>query len=129
MDLGDDIDAVHFELGGSWEAQRGVENGAVLGGVDVLAGKHGGDLVGKFGLDGEVLEEGQCLGGDVLAGEVEKDAVVMGAEGVGPGGVLKEIAEVELPGGLGVGFEGVPGGEVGEAHGGFSERVGCRVCV
>ena len=49
VDLGNDIDAVHFDRGGAGCAQGGVEHGAVLGDVDLVSTEHRIDALAETG--------------------------------------------------------------------------------
>ena len=74
MHVGDDVLAVDEQACRGREPQRGVQNRAVFGGVDVLAGEHRGDALAQPRLVGQRQQQAQQLGGDALLGVVEVDA-------------------------------------------------------
>ena len=115
MDERDLIDAVEEDglaLGG---AEGDVEDGAVLGDVDLLAGEHGLDAGFETRLLGELGEELEGLVGDAVLGVVEEDATELGGVAGSASGIVgEELAELlGLEGGVVVG-EGLPGGALAE---------------
>ncbi len=115
VDFGDDVFAVDedgFGLGG---AEGDVEDGAVLGGVDLLAGEHGFDVVAEAGLVGELEEELEGFVGDAVLGVVEEEAGGFGGEAGAAGRVgLEEVAKLLGAKGFGVLLKGFPGGAGGQ---------------
>lgn len=71
-----------------------MEDGAVLGRVDVLAAKHPRDLVLEPGRGSEVQELLEDLGRDVLAGEIHVDAVMIAGEGADALWLLELVLQV-----------------------------------
>ena len=71
--VGDDILAVDDELAllGCRAAKRGVQDGAVLGGVDVLAGEHGVAALLELHLAGKIAQQLDGLIGHQVLGQVE----------------------------------------------------------
>ena len=71
--VGDDILAVDDELAllGCRAAQCGVQDGAVLGGVDVLAGEHGVAALLELHLAGKIAQQFDGLIGHQVLGQVE----------------------------------------------------------
>ena len=71
-------------------AQRGVEHRAVLGGTDVLAGEHGGVVLGDAGLLGEGDQRGEDLVGDEVLRQVDVQVAERKAEALDPAGAPGE---------------------------------------
>ena len=71
--VGDDVLAVDDELAllACRAAQRGVQDGAVLGGVDVLAGEHGVAALLELHLAGKIAQQLDGLIGHQVLGQVE----------------------------------------------------------
>ena len=71
--VGDDVLAVDDELAllGCRAAQRGVQNGAVLGGIDVLAGEHGVAALLELHLAGKIAQQLDGLIGHQVLGQIE----------------------------------------------------------
>ena len=71
--VGDDILAVNDELAllACRTAQRGVQDGAVLGGVDVLAGEHGVAALLELHLAGKIAQQLDGLIGHQVLGQIE----------------------------------------------------------
>ena len=71
--VGDDVLAVNDELPllACRAAQRGVQDGTVLGGVDVLAGEHGIAALLKLHLAGKIAQQLDGLIGHQVLGQVE----------------------------------------------------------
>ena len=71
--VGDDILAVDDELAllGCRAAKRGVQDGAVLGGVDVLAGEHGVAALLELHLAGKIAQQLDGLIGHQVLGQIE----------------------------------------------------------
>ena len=90
--------------------QRGVEDGAVLGRVDVLAGEHRGVTLGDAGLLGQAHERGH----DLVRHEILRQVDVQVGQPVGqapdPPGILCEPAPQVGGEGCAMRFELRPGG-------------------
>ena len=118
VDFGDDVFAVDFDGFGFGGAEGDVEDGAVFGGVDLLAGEHGFGVLLEAGFFGELEEEGEGFVGDAVLGVVEEEAAGFGGEAGAAGGVgVEEIAELLGADGFGVllkGFPGWAGGQGGD---------------
>jgi len=71
------VAAVDHQAGTPLGAQRHVEDGTVLGGVDVLPREHGVDPLPQAGPVGQGHQEPEGLGRDPLLGRVEGQAVVI----------------------------------------------------
>lgn len=73
MHVGDDVLAVDDELAllACRAAQRGVQDGAVLGGVDVLAGEHGVAALLELHLAGKIAQQLDGLISHQVLGQVE----------------------------------------------------------
>ena len=71
--VGDDVLAVDDELAllACRAAQRGVQDGAVLGGVDVLAGEHGVAALLELHLAGKIAQQLDGLIGHKVLGQIE----------------------------------------------------------
>jgi len=110
VDFGDYVLAVYLDGFGGWGAEGDVEDGAVLGGVDFLAGEHAFGVLLEAGLVGEVEEEGEGFVGDAVLRVVEEKAAGFGGEAGSAGGIrLEEFAELLGTKGFGVLLEGGPG--------------------
>ena len=78
-------------------AQRDVQDGAVLGDVDLLAPEHGVDAVAEAGPLRERDEEAEGLVGDAVLGVVEVDAVDLDGQALAAVGIVGEqVAEVDV---------------------------------
>ena len=121
MDVGDNVLAVHGQGVGGRAAQGGVEDSAVLGDVDVLAGVHGVAAARDVHLLGE-LDQGVA---DVVAqqvlGQVDVEVSQLVGEALGalrvvgePGAQVRGHGVVELgealPGGRGGGVNRIQHG-------------------
>ena len=73
--LGDDVDAVDLDVLALGRAQRDVQDGAVLGDVDLLAREHRVDPGTEPGPLGQGDEQADGLVGEAVLGVVEVDAV------------------------------------------------------
>jgi len=92
-----------------------VQDGAVFGGVDLLAGEHGLDVLLQPGLLGQLEEQLEGFVGDAIFRVVEEEAGGFSGEACAAGGVVfEELAELKGLDGLGVGGEGLPGWAGGE---------------
>ena len=118
MHLWHDIGALELDRCGAGGAECGVENGAVLGRVDLVATEHRIDAVAEAGGIGQRDEIGNGLLGDDIFRVVEKEAGGFELELRGAVGVRsKEFAEVGE--GLALGLEGLPGWLLGDVHAGW----------
>ena len=90
-------------------AERGVEHGALFGGVNLFAGKVLTAHVFETGRLQEVLELGHGFVGDDVLGVVQEESAGFQAELLGTGRVLREeFLHVPSLGDFGVGLEGLP---------------------
>ena len=95
LHVADDVLAVDVQLAAGRHAQRHVEDGAVLGRVDVLAGEHGVAMLLDLGGPGHVHEEAQRLVGRPLLGVVEDEVGRRRRHARRPLGVVREeLAQV-----------------------------------
>jgi hypothetical protein len=93
--LFDHVDAVDDQRAPARHAQRHVQDGAILGDVDVLAGEHRFAALLHPALLGQLPEQQQRLVADPVLGEVEVEAGAVGDQplaALGVGG--EEIAQV-----------------------------------
>ena len=122
-----DILAVHREPFPFGQAQRDMEDGPVLGGVDVIAGEHGVAAGLHPGGSGHAQQEPHRLVGDAVLGVIEHQIASAGSEAGGPLGVAsEELAQVPVTHVAEVRFERLPLGRGGEIHVGHSRGGGCR---
>jgi hypothetical protein len=97
VDLIDDVDAVHDERRSSRQAQRDVENGAVLRDVDPITAKHRLDPFGKPRLLRQLDQEVDSLVGDPVLRVVEVETSALGGEPFAPRWVAGEqIAQMKV---------------------------------
>ena len=97
MDVGSDVLAVHAQIFFNRQAQRGVQHGAVLGVVEVLAGEHGVAASLDVGSSGEVHQRGDYFLIDEVFRQIHVQArgverIVCGAGS----GVGKKLTQVEV---------------------------------
>ena len=95
MDTGDDVEPVDLDPLVGRGAKGGVEDGAVLGHVDPLAGEH--RVTPRLHARGarERDQQGHRVVGDAVLGVVEIEAGALGGQARGASGVLREqVAEV-----------------------------------
>ena len=90
--VGDDILAVDDELAllGCRAAQCGVQDGAVLGSVDVLAGEHGVAALLELHLTGKIAQQLDGLIGHQVLGQIEVQVTGVKAQLVHAVGVSSE---------------------------------------
>ena len=109
MHLGHHVLAVHDDglpLGG---AQGHVQDGPLLGDVDLLPPKHGIDSGPQAGFLRQLQEELHRLVGDAVLGVIEVDADGLGGQALAALGVFREeSSKMQLPDLLVMGFEGLP---------------------
>jgi hypothetical protein len=123
VDGGNDVFTVDHDGFRFGSAKGYVEDGAVFGGVDLLAGEHGFAVLGEAGLLGQREEKLEGFVGDAVLGVVEEDAGGGGGEaGAASGVVVEEVAELERLDGFGVLLEGFPGGALGQGCDGVGHR-------
>ncbi len=92
-----------------------MEDGAVLGDIDLVAAEHRVDLGAEADLVGELEEQFEGVGGDSVLGVVEKQPGALGGEAFAPLGIIgEEGAEVLAPNRTEMCVERLPGGAVGE---------------
>ena len=104
-----------------------MEDGPVLGGVDVIAGEHGVAAGLHPGGSGHAQQEPHRLVGDAVLGVIEHQITGAGSEAGGPLGVaMEELAQVPVTDVAEVRFERLPLGRGGEIHAGHSRGGGCR---
>ena len=97
VDLGDDVLAVDDERGVAGEAQRRVQDGAVLGAVDPVTAEHGVDPLAEPALLGKLHEEAERLVGHAVLRVVEIEAGRLGGQAGTAGRVgSEEVAEVDI---------------------------------
>ena len=113
--VGDDVLAVDRQLRAARQPQRGVQHGAVLGGVDVLAGEHRVAALLEVGGPGEVDEQFQRLAGDPVLAVVD----VQVADGQGQFGATlgvlgEELAKVRVADLRVMALQCMPGGSSGD---------------
>ena len=113
MDFWNDIRAIDFDRRRAGSTEGGVENGAILGDVDLVATEHGVNLPAQTGSIGEIDEASDRLAGDQVFRIIQEKPggfklELLGAFGIGS----EKLAEVRKRFGL-VG-EGFPGGVCGE---------------
>ena len=98
-------------------AQRHMEHGAVLRGVDVRTREHGVAPRLDAGRPGQVEQEGQRLVGDPVLGVVQDQVAPAGRQTRRPGGVAgEELAQMEVADLVDVCGEGGPLGGTGGIH-------------
>ena len=98
-----------------------MQNGAVFAQIDFSAGIHLAAQFGRAGFVGQAAEQIESVFANEVFAVVEQQAVEFGVhalETVWLGG--EAFAQVEVRGGAAVFGQGLPGGEGGGEHGGFS---------
>src|SRR5690625_3998863 len=118
VDITVDVLAVDLQLGGGahGSAQRGVQHGAILDGVDVLAGEHRFAALLDADLAGQLQQQLDGLGGQQVLGKVHVQVGGGVAEALGPlrivgepfahrAGQLPVMRLERLPGGGGGGID------------------------
>jgi hypothetical protein len=90
VDFGHDVGALGRDRGLTRRAQRDMQDRAVLGDVDVLAGEHRVDAVTQPGLLGELDEEPQRLVRHPVLRVVEEEALRLGGQPPAALGILRE---------------------------------------
>ena len=97
-----------------------MEDGAILGGVDLLAGEHGFAVGAEAGFFGELDEELEGFVGDAVLGVVEEEATGFSVEAGAACGVgLEEVAKLLGSDGFGVLLQCFPGWAGGQGGDGF----------
>ena len=118
MHLGDDVGAVDLDVLAFGRAQRDVQDGTVLGHVDLLAREHRVDAGPETGGVGQRQEEADGLVGQAVLRVVEVQAVDLEGEPLAARAVLREqLAEVHVLDRLVVRLERLPFGGAGDRHG------------
>ena len=121
MDVGDDVLAVHSQGVSGRSAQGRVEDGPVLGDVDVLAGEHGVAAARDVHLLGELDQGVTDVVGQQVLGQVDVEVSQLVGEALGalrvvgePGAQVRAHGVVELdetlPGGRGGGVNRIQHG-------------------
>src|SRR6185312_10502666 len=112
--------AVHEDLLAAWRAQRHVQHGAILGGVDALAAEHRRDAALEVARRGQRAQQAQGIVVDALLGVVVVQARSLGHQALAAlrvgGEQLAQVAGLKL---VAVLLQGLPlgqQGEVGAAH-------------
>ena len=72
VDVGHDVFAIDDDRGAFGRAERHVQDGPLLGEIDLLAAKHGVDPLAQAGLVRELKKKLQRLIGDAVLGVIEK---------------------------------------------------------
>src|SRR4029079_18493713 len=94
VDVGNDVVAVNADVRTLRQAQRGVQHGALLGDVDLLAGEHRvtpGLDAGRGGDSDEGVEDGVV---DQVLGEVDAQVGRLQQVAVGPTGIrIEQVAQ------------------------------------
>ena len=97
VNLCDDIDAVHDQRAAARHPQRHVQDRAVLGDVDPLAGEHRLDMGAQPGLLREREQQGERLVGDPVLGVVQVQARPLGCQPLPARGIIGEqLAQVHV---------------------------------
>jgi hypothetical protein len=92
-----------------------VQDGTLLGDVDLLAMEQAVDVRPQIGLLGELQEELERLVGDAVLRVVQEDADGLGGQALAaPRIVGEELPEMQTTDRPGVGFEGLPCRPLGE---------------
>lgn len=99
MHVGDDILAVDDELAplGCGAAKRGVQDGAVLGGVNVLAGEHGVAALLELHLTSKIAQQLDGLIGHQVLRQIEVQVTGVKAQLVHALGIGSEPALRSIP--------------------------------
>jgi hypothetical protein len=110
MHLGHHVLAVHNNGLPSWGAQGNVQDGPLLGDVDLLPPEHRIDSGPQTGFLGQLQEERERLGSDAALRVVEIDADGFDGHALAAFGIVgKERTEMQLPELLVMGLEGLQG--------------------
>ena len=115
--LRDDVLAVDDDRRVLGRAQRGVQHGAILGDVDLVAAEHRVDALTQARPAGQLEEQTHGLVGDAVLRVVEVETLTLGRETLAPlrvGG--EEVAQVRVAHLLEVLLERVPLGGLGDRH-------------
>ena len=119
VDARHNVFSIEEDALGPGRAQGDVQDGAVLGEVDLVAAKHGFDAVAQAGLFGEGDEQAEGFGGDAVLGVVEEDAVCLGGEALAASGVFgEEIAQMGRTNRLEMALQRLPCGALVERQAG-----------
>jgi len=117
-DLGHDVAAVDPDGLVALVPQRGVQDGAVLGAVDPLAGEHPLDLGRHLRLPREFHQQGDGLVRDAVLRVVDEDVPGERVQAVEAARIgVEEVAQVQRSDLAVVVAQGGPGGQVGGVHG------------
>ena len=112
MDVGNDVRAIleHFAIGRG--PQRGVQHGAVFGGVDAIAAQHRGNLVVDPCVFRQRHQVGKHVSGDAMLGEVHHEIADGQRQPIGTVGLVgEERAKLNLLETEGHLFKRCPGGK------------------
>ena len=110
VDLGHDVLAIDDDGCSSRRAQRHVQDGAVLGDVDLLAAEHGVDPRAQAGFLRQLQEQLEGFVGDAILRVVEEDAHRLGRHPLAaPWVIREELPQMQSPDLLVVGLERLPG--------------------
>ena len=123
VDVGDDVLAVHAQGVGGRATQGGVEDGTVLGDVDVLTGVHGVTAARDVDLLGELGQGVADVVGQQVLGQVDVEVPQLVGEALGALGIVGEPgAQVRGHGvvELGKALPGGRGGGVNRIQHGYS---------
>ena len=110
VDLGHHILPVHDDRGSFGRPQCNVEYCSVLGGIDLVAPKHGGSPVLQAGFLGQLDKELESGIGDSVLGVIKREPAAAGGQPAAAARVDgKQSAEVEVADLLIMGRESFPG--------------------
>ncbi len=91
-------------------AQRGMQHGAILGDVDLVAAEHGVDAGAQAGLPGQLQQQPEGLVGDPVLGIVEIEAAGLQHHALAALGIVcEQRAQMQVLDVLVVAREGLPG--------------------
>ena len=90
VDLGHDVFAVDQDRLTSRSAQGHVQDGAVLGDVDLLAAKHGVDASFQARFLGQLQQQAERLVGDAVLGVIEEEPRGLGRQPLAAAGIVGE---------------------------------------
>ena len=123
VDRGDDVFAIDDNLLAARRAQGGVQNGAVLRDIDLVATEHGIDPFAQTALSGQTEEQFERFVRDAILRVIEEDPASLGRQIVPPPGISgKKFAQVEAGYFRMMRLKGFPGRTVGQWFGAHARR-------